>query len=248
MIPRRSTPRILLVMISATLASSLANPEPASKPLSDRILEGARREVGRKTIYKETYEVIAYPNGDVAPNIGVCTDLVIRSFRNAGIDLQQRLHEDRKAHPDAYPTDLWDYKKPDKNIDHRRCQNLYVFLKRHAKSLTIELDDAHRADWKGGDVVFFKREGKKYPWHVGIVSDERTPDGIPMVLHLFPPSARKDPLSDFLPIHSHFRWEECAARQTAERATPGRVFVTGPNPETRPPKPTATLATKPATR
>jgi len=174
--------------------------------VGSRIVEGARREVDSGTIYRETYEVIDYPNGDVSSDIGVCNDLVIRAFRNAGIDLQQRLHEDRTAHPGAYPTHLWDYKKPDRNIDHRRCQNLVAFFERHAQSLPTRFDGAHRAAWRPGDVVFFHRKGKEFPWHVAIVSDQTDADGAPMILHLFPPRAGEVPLTLFLPVHSHYRW------------------------------------------
>ncbi len=33
--------------------------------------------------------LLAYPGGDVPENVGVCTDVIIRSYRKLGIDLQK---------------------------------------------------------------------------------------------------------------------------------------------------------------
>lgn len=193
---------------SASPPTALSTPSPTRPTRAMRILAGAKREVSAKTRYLETYDVLAYPGGDVAPDIGVCTDLVIRAYRNAGIDLQRDLHEDRKSNSRAYPTELWDYKKPDRNIDHRRCQNLCVFFERHARELPRDFTGENRGEWRVGDVVFFVRPGKEFPWHVAIVSDRSAPDESPMILHLFPPRASEAPISPYLPIHSHYRWNE----------------------------------------
>ncbi len=181
-----------------------AEQEPES--VAYKILEGARREVHKKTVYKETYEVLSYPGGDVNSQIGVCTDLVIRAFRNADIDIQKLLHEDRKLHPECYPTEIWEYKKPDKNIDHRRCQNLVVFFDRFAKKI-----DTHNASaWKPGDVIFFVKDGKKHLWHVGIISDKVDTNGKNLMYHLYPPHCQESPVQDYESIHSIYRWEDKA--------------------------------------
>ncbi len=160
--------------------------------IADRVVLGASEEVHRGTAYRATYEPIDYPGGDVPSDYGVCTDLVIRSFRKADIDIQQLLHEDRKAHPEVYPIHLWTNKNPDRNIDHRRCPNLLAFLKRH--SLVI---DKNRPDsWSPGDVLFFQREDQFFPWHVGIVSGNRGNQGDPRMFHLFPPRANEDSAID----------------------------------------------------
>lgn len=44
--------------------------------------------------YDGAYLSIPYPNGDVPDNIGVCTDVLIRSYRKLGTDLQKLVHED----------------------------------------------------------------------------------------------------------------------------------------------------------
>ena len=53
----------------------------------------------------------------------------------AGLDLQELLYEDFKAHRDAYPWRIWDKPRPDPNIDQRRCQNQVAFFRRHAREL-----------------------------------------------------------------------------------------------------------------
>lgn len=54
-------------------------------------------------VYDSSYFRIAYPNGDVPPGKGVCTDVVIRTYRKLGIDLQKEVHEDMKAAFARYP-------------------------------------------------------------------------------------------------------------------------------------------------
>jgi uncharacterized protein YijF (DUF1287 family) len=165
------------------------------------VLEGARDQVQNQTEYRETYESIGYPGGDVPAEYGVCTDLVVRAFRHAGVDLQQALHEDRKAHPQAYPTDLWEYKKPDRNIDHRRCQNLVVYFSRFSEKV-----DHHAPDsWEPGDVIFFVKDGRKHPWHVGIIAEGGTQA---RMIHLFPTTANEDHIDRYGPVHSVWRWRE----------------------------------------
>ncbi len=171
------------------------------------VVEGARREAERKTPYIMEYRPIAYPGGDVPEGSGVCTDLVVRAFRNATVDLQKLLHVDRVAHPEAYPTQSWAYKRPDANIDHRRCPNLAVWFRRHAQSLTTETDAAHASEWKPGDVVFYVREGASAPWHVAVVSDRKDRDGLPMIVDSYPPATSESHrLDTWKPIHSHYRY------------------------------------------
>src|SRR5882762_9015346 len=42
--------------------------------------------------YDPAYVRIPYPNGDVPPDTGVCTDEIIRAYRAVGIDLQKEVH------------------------------------------------------------------------------------------------------------------------------------------------------------
>ncbi len=116
--------------------------------------------------YDPEYTSLAYPNGDVPLVKGVCTDVVIRALRKAGIDLQKVVHEDMAANFDAYPK-KWGLKSTDSNIDHRRVPNLQTYFTRKRKSLAIT---DKSADYKPGDVVSWDLNGKGLT-HIGIVSN-----------------------------------------------------------------------------
>jgi len=179
------------------------------KSLGAEIVDGAREEARLGTPYVMNYEVIPYPGGDVTSGTGVCTDLVVRAFRRAGIDLQREVHLDRKVRPGAYPK-IWDKNGIDSNIDHRRCPNLVVWFRKYARELTTDLNGAALKEWQPGDVVFYVQKGASQPWHVGIVSDQRdSATGIPMIIDSFPPrTSESHRLDAFAPVHSHFRMEK----------------------------------------
>ncbi len=120
--------------------------------------------------YDPSYFVIAYPNGDVPANKGVCTDVIIRAYRKMGIDLQKDVHEDMVQNFSIYPKD-WGLKKPDKNIDHRRVPNLRTFFARKGTSLK---PTSNPDDYKPGDIVTWDL-GKGIA-HIGIVIKETTDD------------------------------------------------------------------------
>ncbi|OUS05901.1 DUF1287 domain-containing protein [Gammaproteobacteria bacterium 42_54_T18] len=130
--------------------------------------------------YDGSYFQIPYPNGDVPSNIGVCTDVIIRSYRKLGIDLQKRLHEDIKANYSSYPSKrIWGLSKPDTNIDHRRVPNLRVFFSRHGSKLPIT---SLGADYKVGELVTWMLPGN-LP-HIGIVTSKKSKDGKrPLIVH-----------------------------------------------------------------
>lgn len=202
---------LLLIAVPACSETT----RPAESPYAARIVGAARAEAARGTRYIEEYHILKYPGGDVPEGTGVCTDLVVRALRAAGVDLQQCVHEDRKANPGVYPTHLWSYKKPDRNIDHRRCQNLVVWFLRFTRSLPISTDpDSLKKHWQPGDVVFYVRPGASHPWHVAIVSDKRDPDGMPRIIDGYPPATSENHrLDTFAPIHSHFRLESVPPRK-----------------------------------
>lgn len=128
--------------------------------------------------YDPTYFSIPYPNGDVPKNKGVCTDVVIRSYRKLGIDLQKEVHDDMKNNFSKYPT-KWGLKKTDTNIDHRRVPNLEVFFSRKGQKLTIT-DNPN--DYKAGEIVTWMVNGK-LP-HIGIITHQKSTDGRrPMIVH-----------------------------------------------------------------
>lgn len=131
-----------------------------------KVLESAIEQTKITTGYDPNYVVISYPMGDVKPETGVCTDVVIRSFRNAGVDLQKEVHEDMTANFSAYPA-KWSLKSPDTNIDHRRVPNLQTFFTRKGKSLPIT---DKPEDYKPGDTVAWDLDGKGMT-HIGLVSN-----------------------------------------------------------------------------
>ena len=135
-------------------------------PEIKKLLESAFKQIEITKNYDPNYVVIAYPNGDVPPETGVCSDVVIRAFRNAGVDLQKEIHEDMAGNFEVYPQ-KWNLPKPDTNIDHRRVLNLQKFFERKGKALTIT-DKAE--NYKPGDVVSWDLNGKGLT-HIGLVSN-----------------------------------------------------------------------------
>ncbi len=67
---------------------------------------------------------------------GVCTDVVIRAFRAAGVDLQKEIHEDMAAHFTVYPQ-RWGMRGPDTSINHRRVPNQMTYFRRQRKALAL---------------------------------------------------------------------------------------------------------------
>lgn len=132
------------------------------------LLTNALEQIQTTTGYTQEYFSIPYPNGDVPAETGACTDVIIRGFRNAGVDLQKEVHEDMAANFDAYPK-KWGLKRPDANIDHRRVPNLRVFFERHGSSSPVSLD---AGKFKPGDVVSWDLNGKGMT-HIGLVSNVR---------------------------------------------------------------------------
>lgn len=131
-----------------------------------KILESAIEQTTLTKTYDPAYTVLSYPMGDVPLEKGVCTDVVIRAFRKAGVDLQKEVHEDMRGNFADYPK-KWSLKKPDSNIDHRRVPNLQTFFARRQKSLPIT-DKAE--NFRPGDVVAWDLNGKGLT-HIGVVSN-----------------------------------------------------------------------------
>ena len=145
----------------------------------NRLSEAALSIIDDEVVYTPNYVAIKYPNGDVPPKTGVCTDVVIRTYRKLGIDLQKEVHEDLKANFSKYPNlKKWGLKKPDTNIDHRRVPNLEVFFTRKGQKLAITQNPS---DYKTGEIVTWMINGK-LP-HIGIITHKKSSDGHPMIVH-----------------------------------------------------------------
>lgn len=122
--------------------------------------------------YDPSYFKIDYPGGDVPPDRGVCTDVIIRAYRKMGIDLQVEVHRDMIAHFNLYPK-TWGLTKPDKNIDHRRVPNLMTFFARHGSTKRITQNPD---DYLPGDIVAWNLGGNLT--HIGIVINQKSKDGL----------------------------------------------------------------------
>lgn len=139
-------------------------PRPSSgSPFLDKLVEAAVERTSQEVRYDPAYVVLAYPGGDVPAQTGVCTDEVIRSYRQVGVDLQKEVHEDMARDFGAYPRQ-WGLKKPDANIDHRRVPNLMVFFERQGAALPVTAD---ARDYRPGDLVTWNLGGQMT--HIGIV-------------------------------------------------------------------------------
>ncbi|MFP5480947.1 MAG: DUF1287 domain-containing protein [Alphaproteobacteria bacterium] len=182
------------------ILSLLSGPALAAASEPSRLTEAAREQVGVTVTYDPAYVALEFPGGDLPRDRGVCTDVVIRALRDGwGIDLQLAVNRDMKAEFAAYPA-LWGLSRPDRNIDHRRVPNLQVLLARVGAELPLE--DAPTA-WLPGDIVTWTLPGG-LP-HIGIVSDRRTADGTPLILHNIGAGAREEDILFAYPITGHYR-------------------------------------------
>jgi uncharacterized protein YijF (DUF1287 family) len=171
------------------------------KGFSQRLVMAAKERTTHAVTYDGSYRAIEYPMGDVPDNIGVCTDLVIRSYRKMGIDLQKLIHEDMKGNFIDYPK-IWGLTRPDANIDHRRVPNLQKFFERKGKSLPASRD-AHV--YRAGELVTWMLPGN-LP-HIGIVSDSKVPGTErPRILHNIGSGPKEDDILFKYPITGHFKY------------------------------------------
>jgi uncharacterized protein YijF (DUF1287 family) len=139
----------------------------------DRLSASAMARSNLSVRYDPAYVRIAYPNGDVPPNTGVCTDEIIRTYRTIGIDLQKEVHEDMEKNFSAYPNQhRWMLSHTDTNIDHRRVPNLQVFFSRNGESLPIT---PRAEDYSPGELVTWDLGGG-IP-HIGMVVHKKSSDG-----------------------------------------------------------------------
>lgn len=153
----------LLLGLSLTLsAQQQFNPE--------KISDSALALTNKQVIYDGSYYSIPYPNGDVPEGIGVCTDVVIRTYRANGLDLQKEVHEDMTDNFNLYPKN-WGLKKPDANIDHRRVPNLMTYFERQGSKLSIT---SNSADYQPGDIVAWDLGGGTT--HIGVVVNTPSTD------------------------------------------------------------------------
>lgn len=194
--------RLFLAAAALPFLPARAEAAAVAPAWPEALITAARAQLGVTTIYDPAYTRIPYPGGDVPRERGVCTDVIIRAYRDAfGLDLQKLVHEDMAAHFSAYPT-RWGLPRPDPNIDHRRVPNLMVFLRRKGMELALSLDPA---GFMPGDLVTQMLPGN-LP-HIALVTSAQA-EGEPLrplILQNIGAGAREEDALFAFPLTGHFR-------------------------------------------
>ena len=190
----RALEALLAILV---LASGLRAADEVA--LSVRIVAAARQQIGVTTEYDPGYRALKYPGGDVPLHTGVCSDVVVRTLRQVGVDLQQEVHEDMKKHFSEYPQ-RWGLKGPDKNIDHRRVPNLMRYFQRHHVAMDEKL--TLRESYRPGDIVAWDLGGGIL--HIGIVSDQVS-GRTPLIIHNIGSGAKEEDILLKYKVIGHYR-------------------------------------------
>lgn len=176
------TRRQISAGISAGLAAACLAGRATAEPGAGwqaRLITAARAQIGVTRAYDPAYTRLDFPGGDVARDKGVCTDVVVRAYRDAfGLDLQALVNADMRSAFASYPR-RWGLTRPDPSIDHRRVLNLAVYLTRRA-----EVPGAAPPSvdvFQPGDIATQLLPGN-LP-HIGIVSDRRADTGRLLMIH-----------------------------------------------------------------
>jgi uncharacterized protein len=175
-------------------------PQGQRSPAAAAVVESAISQSRVTRLYDPSYVRIPYPGGDVPEDRGVCTDVVVRAFRRAGVDLQKEVHEDMRANFRAYPK-RWGLARPDSNIDHRRVPNLMTFFARRGKALPVS---TRAESYRPGDVVTWDLESG-LP-HTGIVTDAVAAPGRYAVAHNIGEGVKIEDVLFAWRITGHYRY------------------------------------------
>lgn len=160
--------------------------------LNQTILAGAQNQLKHPALYTHSASTVIrlnYPMGDIPGDQAVCTDIVIRALRHAGLDLQALIHEDALMNPDRYAPDIT---SPDYHIDHRRTRNLYRLLSERAIRLDSTPDNA-----RPGDIVIMDTgipNGTIYD-HIGIIDNTRDSNGSYNVINIWTTGCKTESFS-----------------------------------------------------
>jgi uncharacterized protein YijF (DUF1287 family) len=167
------------VEVYKSAAQDLKLNKPGALSLS--ILAGAQQQLIKPALYTNgalRLIPMPFPGGDIRKDWAVCTDIIIRALRVAGLDLQALVHEDAKLHPRRYGRR---FKRPNPNIDHRRARTLYPYLGHHA--ITLPNDSGYQA----GDIVLMDTgivNGTVFD-HIGVVGKKKNAAGVPLVINIW---------------------------------------------------------------
>jgi len=196
--------RVIGAALVALVWTAAMGQRPFAPPsfAAERLIAAALAQVGVTTVYDPTFVKLAYPGGDLPRERGVCTDVIVRAYRDAfGIDLQQLVHEDMRASFKSYPA-AWGLKAPDASIDHRRVLNLRVFFRRKGRELPVNRSPL---DYAAGDLVTQELPGG-LP-HIVIVSDALNQDGVrPLVIHNIGQGTKIEDTLFVYRITGHYRY------------------------------------------
>ncbi len=172
--PTVRTLAVLAIFIALVTGGGLqptafaSNSATTAASFGQRLADAALEQRWTPVIYNPAYVKLDYPGGDVPWYTGVCTDVIVRAYRKLGIDLQVKVHKARVG-------------SGDRNIDHRRVNVLRKFFKRHGRSLRVSKDPSR---YKPGDVVtMYVPDGTFSKTHIVIVTQYKSPAGIPLVVH-----------------------------------------------------------------
>ena len=211
------------VMTLGAVQSGAAQSLTSTDTFAARLTNAAIGRTKSSVVYDPAYRKLAYPGGDVPLDRGVCSDVIVRSYRALGIDLQKLVHEDMRRSFRSYPK-RWGLRRPDRNIDHRRVPNLRTYFKRHGQALTPTADGGN---YKPGDLVTWdvakpfeadtlqssqrSRRGRQrfaQTPHIGIVSTERSADGKrPRIVHNIGWGTRLEDMLFNFRITGHYRFQ-----------------------------------------
>jgi hypothetical protein len=168
----------------------------------ERLIFAARLQIGVTVRYDPAYTRLDFPGGDVPREIGVCTDVIIRAYRDAfGLDLQALVNADMRRAFAEYPR-KWGLSRPDPSIDHRRVLNLRVYLARRGHEVRSEL--LAPEVFAPGDLAT-QILPSNLP-HIGIVSDRRAESGRLMMIHNIGIGAQENDVLAQFPLTGRYRF------------------------------------------
>ena len=195
----------LLVVLILPLRSDSSPPaldQSHNSPFVQKLVQAALDRTKQWVIYNPAYFKISYPAGDLPAYYGVCTDVVIRSYRALEIDLQKEVHEDMAKSFSLYPK-MWGLKGTDTNIDHRRVPNLMVFFKRKGLELPITKNPK---DYQPGDIVTWKLNNGAF--HIGLLVPGDSGSSRPWVVHNIGYGDRREDVLFEWEILGHYRYQK----------------------------------------
>jgi uncharacterized protein YijF (DUF1287 family) len=195
------TAALALVLVLAAAPAGRGQGQSLPKGFAEKLVDAAKVQTSEKVTYDGSYRKIRYPNGDVPDNIGVCTDVLIRAYRQLGIDLQVKVHEDMKRSFSSYPQ-KWGLSEPDPNIDHRRVPNLQTFFRRRGAELPVSKDPEI---YQPGDLVTWMLPGNRP--HIGIVTFQRdNATRRPLIVHNIGQGPQIEDMLFEYPITGRYRY------------------------------------------